>query len=309
LRLLVAFVKGFAIVLRTRPAVVVMVGGYAGLACSLAAIVLRVPIVVVNVDAGAGRANRLVGHFAKVSAVGATASGLPRAVVTGAPVRIEVLEAKRSGTSAVQARDNLDIPTGARVVAVVGGSLGADTLNAAALYLRRELSDLDDVFIYHVCGERNEASLRSELAREPVEGADRRYRLVAYERRLPELFAISAVVIARAGAMTVSELAVIGTASILIPLPGAPGDHQSLNARALESAGAAILVVDAEANGERVESILRELLADPSRLETMGERARSVARPDAAGAIAALVLNVIDERPLPHSTDVAPGER
>jgi UDP-N-acetylglucosamine--N-acetylmuramyl-(pentapeptide) pyrophosphoryl-undecaprenol N-acetylglucosamine transferase len=290
--LVVAFVEALLIILRSRPAVVVMVGGYAGVACSLAAVLARVPVVVVNVDSTAGKANRLIGRFAALSAVASQESGLPRQVVTGPPVRADVLAADRSEAGREAARAALDVDATRRVVAVVGGSLGARRLNDAALELRAALSSRSDLLLYHVSGARNEPELRARVAASPLGAGGLEYRLVAYEASLPALFGVSDLVLARAGAMTVAELAVIGVPSVLVPLPGAPGDHQSVNARSLEALGAAVLLPDGDAHGERLVRLVSDLLDDGSRLDAMGRAAKLAARPDAAAEIAELVLSV-----------------
>lgn len=115
------------------------------------------------------------------------------------------------------------------------------------------------------------------------------YELVEYEDHMPELYARADVVVARAGAVTVAELAVSGTPAVLVPLPGAPSDHQTANATALVAAGAAVIVPDAECDGARLASELDSLLGDPARLEAMGTAARGLARPDAAARVADLV--------------------
>ena len=100
------------------------------------------------------------------------------------------------------------------------------------------------------------------------------------------------VMVCRAGASTVAELAVAGVPSVLVPLPGAPGDHQHANARALAGAGAAVVVSDAALGmqEDQLASVLEELLSDPARLHVMGEAARAVGRPDAADRIGELVV-------------------
>lgn len=291
LQLSLAFFQALLIVGRIRPAVVVMVGGYAGLACSLAAVLFGVPVVVVNVDASAGKANRVIGRFAAYSAVAGPASGLPRAVVTGAPLREAVLQAEHSSAGRREAAAALGVEEDRRVVAVVGGSLGAGTLNAIALYLRTHLDVGERVLIYHVTGARNAAGVQAAVDSSPIGDTSNRYRLVAYEKNLPALFALADLVITRAGAMTVAELASIGSPSILVPLPGAPGDHQSENARALIECGAAIVVPDEEATGERIEVLVAALLHDEGRLESMSAAARTVGRREAASMIADLVID------------------
>jgi UDP-N-acetylglucosamine:LPS N-acetylglucosamine transferase len=308
LGLAAAFAAALMIIVRSRPAVVVMVGGYAGVASSLAALLCRVPVVVVNVDSSAGKANRLVGRFATLSAVASAESGLRRAVVTGPPVRDDVLAADRSAEGREAARAKLGIDLTRRVLAVVGGSLGARRLNDAALELRAALSSRSDLLLYHVAGARNEPELRARVAAAPLADGGLEYRLVAYEASLPSLFAAADLVIARAGAMTVAELAVIGVPSVLVPLPGAPGDHQSVNARSLEALGAAVVLPDGEAYGDRLVSLVCELLDDVSRLDEMGRAAKLVARPAAAAEIATLVLSAAKPRREPEQVGSWNGE-
>ena len=106
---------------------------------------------------------------------------------------------------------------------------------------------------------------------------------------MPELYARTTVAVCRAGAATVAELAAAGVPSVLVPLPGAPGDHQTRNAMAMVEARAAVLVPDADCTGERLAAELEPLLADPARLEAMAAAASTLARPDAAAGLADLV--------------------
>jgi UDP-N-acetylglucosamine--N-acetylmuramyl-(pentapeptide) pyrophosphoryl-undecaprenol N-acetylglucosamine transferase len=112
---------------------------------------------------------------------------------------------------------------------------------------------------------------------------------VPYEERMDLLYAAADVVVCRAGAMTVAELAVAGVPSILVPLPGAPGDHQTANARVLERAGASVLMADADCETGNLAVTLEAMLADPVGLDAMGRAASSLGRRDAAQAGARLV--------------------
>jgi len=296
-----AFAVALAQLARRRPRVVVAVGGFGAVACSLAAVLWRVPVVVVNVDSVPGAANRVIGRFATACCVAFPGTALPRSVVTGTPVRPEVLGADRSAEGRTRSRRALSVPGAGRLVAVVGGSLGARRLNEAAVDLARRFARQGDVVVYHVCGSRAlEEVTAAATAAGLLEGADVSYRVVAYEKRLADLFAAADVVVSRAGASTVAELAVIGAPSILVPLPGAPSDHQRRNAEFLVGAGAAVLLSDDEASGERLFSEVSALLGDPRRLAAMGEAARAVARPDAAAAIASLVAEVAARRRIPR---------
>ncbi|NNE74216.1 MAG: UDP-N-acetylglucosamine--N-acetylmuramyl-(pentapeptide) pyrophosphoryl-undecaprenol N-acetylglucosamine transferase, partial [Acidimicrobiales bacterium] len=116
------------------------------------------------------------------------------------------------------------------------------------------------------------------------------YRLVEYEHDMASVYAASDLVVCRSGATSVAELATTGTPSILVPLPGAPGDHQTANAQALVECGGAQLIADAELDGARFVEAVDALLVQPARLEAMAAGAMSIARPDAASAVADLVV-------------------
>jgi UDP-N-acetylglucosamine--N-acetylmuramyl-(pentapeptide) pyrophosphoryl-undecaprenol N-acetylglucosamine transferase len=292
--LLVACALALAIVVGRRPRVVVTVGGYAGLPCAVAAIVLRVPLVVVSCDAVAGASNRLVARFARRCAVAFEGTSLPNQVVTGAPLRSAVLVTDRTRQGRDAARAVLGVPAGRFLLAVEGGSLGARRLNDAALGLARAWASRDDVTIYHVAGERNFAG----IAREAVElglgpqaspGTGLDYRLVGYERQMPALLAACDFAVCRAGASTVAELAAIGTPSALVPLPGAPDDHQTRNAEALTRVGGATLLPDADCSPERLGEIVESMLCNPERLAAMGSAAAAAGHRDASEKVAALV--------------------
>ena len=298
--LLVACALGFALMVRRRPKVVVTVGGYAGVPCSLAAIVLRVPLVVVSCDAIAGASNRLVARFARKSAVAFPGTSLPHRVVTGAPCARRSLAAQRSEQGREAARPALSVPAGRFLLAIEGGSLGARRLNDAALGLARSWAARSDVSIYHVAGERNFADVKREAdslglgpRHEPGSGLD--YRLVGYERQMPALLAACDFAVCRAGALTVAELAAIGTPSALVPLPGAPNDHQTRNAEALTWVGAAILISDDECTAEHLEEIVTRLIEAPERLEAMSSAASAAGHRDSAERVAELVESVSKE--------------
>ena len=293
--LVVAAVRAVRLVGRARPRVVVAVGGYASLAGSVGALVHRVPLVLVNVDAVPGAANRLLGRFAAASAVGWEGNPLPRAVVTGTPVRPQISAVDRSAGARSSARAELGLPGDRTVVAVFGGSLGARRINQAVDGLAARWSERSDVAIYHIVGRRDWASY------DPPSGADRIVAArpgaggpdlvrVPYEERMPAVYAAADLVVCRAGAMSVAELTAAGVPAVLVPLPGAPGDHQTANARVLERVGAAVLLPDPECTPAGLTTIVEELVGDRGRLEAMGRAAHGLARPDAAAAGADVVM-------------------
>jgi undecaprenyldiphospho-muramoylpentapeptide beta-N-acetylglucosaminyltransferase len=280
-----AFAQAVGIVRRTRPQVVVGVGGYASLPCLVAARLQRIPTVVHEQNAAPGLANRVAVRLGARAAVSLPGTPLPGAVLTGNPVRAAVV--------AVDRRPSADQP----LIAIVGGSLGARRLNQAAAELYDVWRRRPGIVIHHVSGAAGYEAAEAALAANRRDGDSVGYRLVRYEDRMPELYAAASVAVCRAGATTVAELAAAGVPSVLVPLPGAPGDHQTRNAEALVAAGAAVLIPDAECTGARLAAELERLLADPARLEAMGKAARTLARPRAADELADLVEAVASRQP------------
>ena len=275
--LFVAATRAMRIVRRLRPHVVVSLGGYASVACSLAAWAQRVPIVVMEQNKRPGLANRLSARVAKAAAVSFEGTPLPRAVVTGNPLRAEVMAAHR---------DRAPAHDGASVL-VTGGSLGATRINDATLELVSLWAGRSDVALRHVVGPRNFDAVQARVPHLPPDGL--RYGIVAYEDDMPAAMAAADVVVCRASSGLVSEVAVIGVPSVLVPWSGAAEDHQTANATVLVDIGAAAVISDAELSGARLGATLDVLLADPARLAAMAHACKQVARPDATQRVADLV--------------------
>ncbi len=279
--------EALALVRRRNPAVVLAMGGWASVSCAMAAVAHGVPVVVAEQNAVPGAANRLVGRFAKAAAVPFAGTPLPRAVVTGNPVRAEILTVDRSAAGRDAARRTLGLPDDRRVLAVFGGSLGALRLNNAVLGALEPWAGRADLAVRHVIGERDWGLVTDQAGEGPIGGLF--YQPVRYDDQRHLSLAAVDLAVSRAGGNTVAELAAAGVPSVLVPLPGAPGDHQTANARALADAGAAIVVADAEMTADRLVVEVDGLLRDPDRLEAMGNGAVAVARRDAAESVAALV--------------------
>lgn len=296
-----ALVQALAVVRRRKPAVVVGLGGYASAACAAAAVLLRVPLVITEQNAVPGLANRLVGRFASGVATAFDATDLPGATWTGNPVRTEVLAADRAGGRS-GARAALGVDAERRMVAVFGGSLGARRINEAVLDAMGRWRTREDLHVRHITGRRDHAEVTRQAA-----GCGGRavHDLVEYEDDMAAVYAAADLVVSRSGATTVAELAAVGVPAVLVPLPGAPGDHQSANARRLADTGAAVVVPDAELDGSRLALEVDTLLADPDRLAAMATAARGLARSDAAAAVVDLIENCA-RRPRPDPARAAP---
>jgi UDP-N-acetylglucosamine--N-acetylmuramyl-(pentapeptide) pyrophosphoryl-undecaprenol N-acetylglucosamine transferase len=293
--------------LENRPRVVLGVGGYASVPAGLAALALRIPLVVLNADVEPGLANRALGRTAAACAVAYPETRLPRAVTTGVPLRERVLAVRRSPESRLAARRALGIPDGRRTICFTGGSLGAVRINRLAASLAKRWWSHGDLAMYHVTGRRNYEDLASgSSAAASASGSPADLptglwcRVVPFQDDIELLYEAADLMVCRAGAMTVAELCATGVPSVLVPLGGAPDDHQTKNALVLERAGAALLVPDAVCEPERVESVLGELLFDQARLDAMARAAiqlgDQLGHRSAAGRVAELVCRVADRR-------------
>jgi UDP-N-acetylglucosamine--N-acetylmuramyl-(pentapeptide) pyrophosphoryl-undecaprenol N-acetylglucosamine transferase len=277
-----------------RPRVVVIVGGYASFPAGLAAVLTRVPLVSMTTDAVPGAVNGLLGRFAAANAVAFGGTDLPRTHVTGTPVRPELARLERTPEGQAGSRAELGLPPDRRTVACAGGSLGARRVNRAVADMAGSWAGCADRSLYHVTGRRDYEAFAAGTAAGGTagnggDGSGLCYRLVPFEDRMPDLYNAADVCVVRAGAMTVAELLVSGVPAILVPLPGAPRDHQTRNADALVAMGAAVLVPDHECDGRRLGLALDALLSDPDRLRAMSQAARANGHPDAAARVAELV--------------------
>lgn len=287
--LLAAMGIAFVRVRAWRPSVVVSVGGYASFATSLAAVLWRRPLVLVEFDATPGVAQRVLARFA-VKQCCAFPNVATNAVVTGAPVRDAVLAVDRSHDARSHARKcaNPPIDEGRSVVVVMTGSLGSTRVNRAVLELVSRWSNRRDRTIIHVTGQRDFEMVAEE--RPPTNGLD--YRIAAFGDMTVN-WALCDVAICRAGAMTLNELTILAIPSVLVPLPNAPGDHQTQNALLIVEVGGARLVLDAECTGAKLDEVLGSMM-EPEILSNMAASAGTLGRRDGASRIAEEILNVRD---------------
>ncbi len=282
-RLPVALAESWRIVSRHRPRVVIGVGGYASGPVMAAAILSRRPTLIHEQNMIPGATNRWLAPW--VSEVALTFEETRarlggRGVVTGNPVRKEF--------SRVAPREARSAARPARLL-VFGGSQGAAAINramaeAAPLLPQGGVS----MRVLHQTGRDDAAPLVEAYSRAGIE-ADVR----PYIREMAQAMEEADLVIARAGATTVAELTAAGRGSILVPFPQAIHDHQTLNARALEKAGAAVVVPQSALSGAALAALVRDLLASEERLAAMAGAARRLGRPGAASAIADVAVRLM----------------
>ncbi|WP_435627581.1 undecaprenyldiphospho-muramoylpentapeptide beta-N-acetylglucosaminyltransferase [Candidatus Ferrigenium straubiae] len=269
--LLVALGQSAAAIFRHRPDVVLGMGGYITFPGGVMAALLRRPLVIHEQNSIAGLSNKVLARIAQKTLSGFP-DVLPKAVWCGNPVRSSI-----AGLPAPQAR--YAARSGRLNVLVVGGSLGAKALNEA---MPRALALLpQDVrpHVIHQTGKQHFESVQ-QLYREAGVEADIR----SFLDDMAGSYADADLVICRAGALTVAELAAAGVASILVPFPFAVDNHQTHNARFLSDRDAAILLPQAELSAEKLAQLLQELTRE--KLAVMAQQARSVAKAEAALAVA-----------------------
>jgi UDP-N-acetylglucosamine--N-acetylmuramyl-(pentapeptide) pyrophosphoryl-undecaprenol N-acetylglucosamine transferase len=278
------------IVTTRRPDLVIGVGGYSAGPVVLLAALRGVPTMVLEQNAVPGLTNRLLARVIRAAAVTYERT-LPffrgKGFVSGNPVRPEFVVAKDESSARDGSRVDARTSKRARVL-VLGGSQGAHAINvakvAAAPQLVRRHAELE---IVHQTGERDLAAVR-----EGYRAAGISARAEPFVDGVAGEMTQATLIISRAGATTLAELAAIGLPAVLVPFPGAADDHQRENARVLEEAGAAVTIDQSELNGERLAGVVSGLLGEAARLDAMREAMRRFARPDAAARIVERALQL-----------------
>ena len=292
-RLLAAVWQAVGLLRRHRPKLVIGMGGFAAGPGGLAAWLTRRPLVVHEQNAIAGLTNRVLSRLARVTLAAypkAFGAALPADQVVGNPVRAEI-EALPAPAERFTDR------TGAVRVLVLGGSLGAQALNEAVPVALARISQRVALDVRHQAGPRHVDTAERHYAGTEW-GAGSRHEVSGFVSDMAEAFGWADFVIARAGAMTVAEIAAAGVGALFIPFPHAVDDHQRFNAAWLVDQGAARLLIQSEADVERLVRLLGPLLGDRAALQDMAERARAAAVPDSTGRIVAICERLVEgQRP------------
>ena len=281
-KLLAAVVAARKVIKTFKPNVIAGFGGYVALPGGIAAKLTGTPLVIHEQNAVAGMTNKILANWAnKVFCAFEQVAGLSNYAVVGNPIRADIL-AKRQQNQDVA----VDEQTAIKIL-VVGGSLGAQALNT---YVPQAIAQLDakvQINIVHQCGKGN------------LQGTEQAYQQLADNKQISaqvvefigdmaSAYAEADLVICRAGALTVSEIAAIGVASIFVPLPHAVDDHQTKNAHALESVGAAKILAQSQLTQGLLKPVLEEIFADgQNKLQQMAQACAQVAKLDAQKNVAA----------------------
>ncbi|VFM95040.1 MAG: UDP-N-acetylglucosamine-N-acetylmuramylpentapeptide N-acetylglucosamine transferase [Candidatus Kentron sp. G] len=276
LLVLVAMLQSLWVILQVRPHVVLGMGGFVSGPGGVAAWLLRRPLFIHEQNAIPGMTNRLLAHLATgaMEAFPGSFSAMSAAIrcsveCTGNPVRRDIALLPPPS-------ERLRRQVGALRILVLGGSQGAEILNEVVPKAIGTLVDSTSVIVRHQVGTQHLMRTRVRY-----EGLDVAVDLVAFIDDMAEAYGWADLVVARAGAMTITELAAAGVASVLVPYPFAVDDHQTANARFLADAGAAVLVPQTELTGANLGRLFTEFHVARSQLVAMAEAARNLSIPDA----------------------------
>lgn len=286
-RVLAGYRQARQIIKRFKPDVVFAKGGYVTLPVVWAAAKAGVPVVLHESDTVPGLANRRAASKASSIAVAfppETLSGLPKQklVLTGNPLRDGVIKG-----SAAKARTEFKLDPKVPTLLILCGSQGSTAVNRLVWEALPDL--LRDCQVVHQVGERNVADLEAATAHVPAELRDRYHPRGFFGEELFDLYAATDLIIARAGANGLGEIAATGLPSILIPLPSAAGDHQRQNAAVFEDHQASLVLEEEAMTGESLNNAVKRLLKNQQRLAEMGRAARSLAQLDATRRVAELI--------------------
>jgi UDP-N-acetylglucosamine--N-acetylmuramyl-(pentapeptide) pyrophosphoryl-undecaprenol N-acetylglucosamine transferase len=279
LRILRAVFAAWRVLGRTKPRSALALGGFASGPGGIAAWLRGVPLTVHEQNRVPGVTNRILSHFAKKRLCGFDGA-FKHAEWTGNPVRREI-------AALPSPRERFATHAGAPRLLVLGGSQGARALNARVPAALATLPKDRRPSVRHQCGARLADAARAAYASAQVEAS-----VEPFIDDMAAAYAWADVIICRAGALTLAELAAAGVGAVLVPFPFAVDDHQTKNAAAMMQAGAALLLPEGEATSERIAATLSDLLGDRARLLAMAESARTLAKPDAAARIADACLQV-----------------
>lgn len=272
-----------------KPDLVVAFGGYVCIPVGRAAKAMGIPLVVHEQNSIMGMANKYLSKTAEKVALTYEVAGAPVAdknkiVVTGNPVRSSVLKATRE-----EGRVLLDIPDEALMLLVFGGSLGARHINTAIASMKDELLAVDNLYVVHITGPKELATVEKQLALTEEEKS--RYFVMGYQNKMGETMAACDMVISRAGATSLAEISARCIPALLVPFPFATADHQTTNARSYVDAGAAFMVPDDQVESNLFKEMVMTLIKDADVRAEMSKAAKGFETKDAAMKLADVVLN------------------
>lgn len=290
LKLMTSLIQSFNLISSFEPDAIISCGGYVAGPVGWVASKRNVPIFIQEQNSFPGVTNRLLAKNAQkiFTAFKEADHYFPvgKTELAGNPTRKTLTEAKEA-----DAYSHFDFDRQKLTLLVLGGSGGARTINEAMAENIDRLHDEFELQIIWQCGQRYYDKLNSEIDT----GHYRNLRLVDFLHHMPEAYAVADIVVSRAGALSCSELALTGNASILVPSPNVAGNHQVKNAESMVAGHAAVMLEDEKAT-QLLPKLVKQLIDDQQELKKMQQAALKMARPDAAKEIAQEILATIKNR-------------
>lgn len=273
------------------PDIVFSKGGYGALPAVLAAALFRIPIVIHESDAIPGKVNQFSARFAARIGIAFSGAGQyfpdKKTAFVGIPIRKRIL-----GGRIDEARETFNIFSQTRVIGVIGASQGAASLNETALGILTELTDSYE--IVHQTGEKNFMDVKGEASVILEFHHKERYRAIGFldEIGMRDFYTVCDLIVTRAGASSLFEIAARGIPAIVVPLPHAAQNHQWENAYAYAAAGAAVIIEEVNLTPHILLAEIKKLMNDNEKLKSMSEAAKKFSRTDSAEVIAKEILKL-----------------
>ncbi len=281
LKLVLAITQVIKIFLHVKPDVVLGMGGFVSGPCGLAAFVLRKPLFLHEQNAIPGLTNKVLRYFATT-----TMQAFPNSfknkniIAVGNPIRKDISKLSRPEERMAERNDNIRL-------LIIGGSLGAQALNESVPQAILEVSKTIEINVWHQTGKN-----KCDATIETYKQLNVEAKITEFIEDMAEAYAWADLIICRAGALTISELANAGVAAILVPYPYAVDDHQTANAAYLTKVGAAILIQQDQLIPKLQESILELLQTGRTKLIEMAKAAHELSKPNATQDVAEICLGV-----------------
>ena len=290
-KLLAGLIDALKLIRKIKPDLVVGTGGYVCGPVLFLAALQGIPTCIQEQNAMPGVTNKILAHFVKKVFLGYQEAGKyfggnSEKIFTGNPIRKEILEVSRA-----TAIEKFKLDPAKKTILVSGGSRGARSINDAMALVETSLAGRSDVQVIHITGETGYEKFIGQVEKKVLMSDN--IKVFRYMHDMPLALAAADLAIFRSGAIGLAELMARGIPSILVPYPYATANHQEHNARAVEGAGAAVVILDKELTGEILLKQIESLLADDSKLQKMKDAAKALGRPEATEDIARKVLALL----------------
>ena len=290
-KLLAGLIDALKLIRKIKPDLVVGTGGYVCGPILFLAALQGIPTCIQEQNAMPGVTNKILAHFVKKVFLGYQEAGKyfggnSEKIFTGNPIRKEILEVSRA-----TAIEKFKLDPAKKTILVSGGSRGARSINDAMALVETSLAGRSDVQVIHITGETGYEKFIGQVEKKVLMSDN--IKVFRYMHDMPMALAAADLAVFRSGAIGLAELMARGIPSILVPYPYATANHQEHNARAVEGAGGAVVILDKELTGEILLKQIESLLADESKLQKMKDAAKALGRPEAAEDIARKVLALL----------------